>query len=225
MLQCKFTPETTCRSHHGTWRRILLHFCRARPTPEPRSEKFDGEICGEVLVEYASDDFPSKRSSKISFQTSPEVRHQFRRKLRQLHSGNRWCLFLLLLFSETPRCPYNRFVHKIAFPPPPPAGKSINLRIFHRFVQFFLILGPFRGGGGVKPDFADKNFMDTQTFLIFPQSGIKMTGASKTSLLNFVVFARFLALTAKVWQVSNHRNSQELTMNQSKTTGLSKLGI
>ena len=34
--------------------------------------------------------FPSKRSSKISFQTSPEVRHQFRQKLRQLHSGNRW---------------------------------------------------------------------------------------------------------------------------------------
>ena len=54
--------------------------------------KFDGEICGGVLVENASDDFPSKRSSKISFQTSPEVRHQFRRKLRQLHSGNRWCL-------------------------------------------------------------------------------------------------------------------------------------
>ena len=46
--------------------------------------KFDGEICGGVLVEYASDDFPRKRSSKISFQTSPEVRHQFRRKLRQL---------------------------------------------------------------------------------------------------------------------------------------------
>ena len=54
--------------------------------------KFDGEICGGVLVENASDDFPSKRSSKISFQTWPEVRHQFRRKLRQLHSGNRWCL-------------------------------------------------------------------------------------------------------------------------------------
>ena len=36
--------------------------------------------------------FPSKKSSNISFQTSPEVRHQFRRKLRQLHSGNRWCL-------------------------------------------------------------------------------------------------------------------------------------
>ena len=54
--------------------------------------KFDGEICGGVLVENASDDFSSKKSSKISFQTSPEVRHQFLRKLRQLHSGNRWCL-------------------------------------------------------------------------------------------------------------------------------------
>ena len=39
--------------------------------------------------------FTSKTSSKISFQTSPEVRHQFRRKLGQLHSGNRWCLLLL----------------------------------------------------------------------------------------------------------------------------------
>ena len=45
--------------------------------------KFDGEICSGVLVENASDrTFPSKRSSKISCQTSPEVRHQFRRKLR-----------------------------------------------------------------------------------------------------------------------------------------------
>ena len=30
-------------------------------------------------------------------QTSPEVRQQFRRKLRQLHSGNRWCLRIGLL--------------------------------------------------------------------------------------------------------------------------------
>ena len=30
---------------------------------------------------------------------------------------------------------------------------------------FFLILGPFWGGGEVKPNFADKNFMDTQTCL------------------------------------------------------------
>ena len=35
------------------------------------------------------------------------------------------------------------------------------------FVQYFLILGPFRWGGGVKPNFADKNFMDTQTFLTY----------------------------------------------------------
>ena len=54
--------------------------------------KFDGEICGGVLVENALTILPSKRSSKISSQTSPEVRHQLRRKLRQLHSGNRWCL-------------------------------------------------------------------------------------------------------------------------------------
>ena len=54
----------------------------------------DGEICGGVLVENASDDFPQQKKLEISFQTSPEVRHQFRRKLRQLHSGNRWCLHL-----------------------------------------------------------------------------------------------------------------------------------
>ena len=73
--------------------------------------KFDGEICGGVLVENASDDFPSKRSSKISFQTSPEVRHQFRRKLRQLHSGNRWCLKHVQCMEKTFReiadfCPF-----------------------------------------------------------------------------------------------------------------------
>ena len=64
--------------------------------------KFDGEICGGVLVENASDDFPSKRSSKISCQTSPEVCHQFRRKLRRPHSGNRWCLHFPFL-SEVAR--------------------------------------------------------------------------------------------------------------------------
>ena len=58
--------------------------------------KFDGEIYGGVLVENVSDDFPSKRSSKISFQTLPEVCHQFRQNLRQLHSGNRWCLTMVL---------------------------------------------------------------------------------------------------------------------------------
>ena len=39
----------------------------------------------------------------------------------------------------------------------------------------------------------------------------------RTSLLIFVVFARFIVLTAKFWQVYDHQR-QELTMNQSKTT-------
>ena len=39
-------------------------------------------------------------------------------------------------------------------------------------------------------------------------SGVKMTRVSKTSLLNFVVFARFLTLTAKVWQVNDHQKMQ-----------------
>ena len=44
-------------------------------------------------------------------------------------------------------------------------------------------------------------------------SGINTTGVSKTSLLIFVVLAWFLVLTAKFWQVNDHRNMQELTMN------------
>ena len=58
--------------------------------------KFAVEFWWKLLLAI----FPSKRSSKISFQTSPEVRHQFRRKLRQLHSGNRWCLHFGPLFTE-----------------------------------------------------------------------------------------------------------------------------
>ena len=68
-----------------------------------------------VMVKFAVDFwwkmlltiFPSKRSSKIIFQTSAEVRHQFRRKLRQLHSGNRWCLTLRSAIFEFKRrqCP------------------------------------------------------------------------------------------------------------------------
>ena len=54
--------------------------------------KFAVEFWWEMLLTI----FPSKRSSKISFQTSPEVRYQFRRKLRQLHPGNRWCLLDVL---------------------------------------------------------------------------------------------------------------------------------
>ena len=49
-----------------------------------------------------------------------------------------------------------------------PRPKSVNfedfLLICTVFSAFWALLG---GWGGVKPNFADKNFMDTQTFLIF----------------------------------------------------------
>ena len=55
-------------------------------------------------------------------------------------------------------------------------------------------------------------------FISASPSGINTTGVSKTSLFIFVVSARFLAFTAKFWQVNDHQNRQELPMNQSKTT-------
>ena len=55
---------------------------------------------------------------------------------------------------------------KLRFPPP---GKSVNFEDFLLICAFFPHFGPsfFWGGGVVKPNFADKNFMNTQTFLIF----------------------------------------------------------
>ena len=44
---------------------MLTKITRARHNPEPRSEVLMVKICGGVLVENASDDFPGKRSSKI----------------------------------------------------------------------------------------------------------------------------------------------------------------
>ena len=93
MIRCRSVPY---RGASGRDRSRL-------PTPTPfvgpattqnLVVKFDGEICGGVSVEMLLTIFPSKRSPKISFQTLPEVRHQFRQKLRQLHSGNHWCLLL-----------------------------------------------------------------------------------------------------------------------------------
>ena len=60
--------------------------------------------------------------------------------------------------------------------------------------------------------------------LFWKTSGIKMTGVSEMSLLNFVVLARFLALTANVWQGNDRCKRQEMTMNQSKTNFL-EVGI
>ena len=50
---------------------------------------------------------------------------------------------------------------KLRSPPPP---KKCQFWGFSTDEQCFLILGPSREGGG-KPNSADKNFMDTQTFL------------------------------------------------------------
>ena len=59
--------------------------------------------------------------------------------------------------------------------------------------------------------------------------GIEMTGVSKTSLLNFVVFPGFLALTVKVWQVNDHHKREELTINYPKLhfseVGIERLGL
>ena len=50
--------------------------------------------------------------------------------------------------------------------PPPSPRKSVNFEDFLLICTVFPHFGPFlRRGGGGKPNFADKNFMDTQTFL------------------------------------------------------------
>ena len=60
-------------------------------------------------------------------------------------------------------------VHKIVLSiklrSPPPRAKSVNFEDFLVICAVFPHFGRF-WGGGVKPNFADKNFMDTQTFLI-----------------------------------------------------------
>ena len=57
-------------------------------------------------------------------------------------------------------------VHKIVLSiklrSPPPPGKSVNLVDFLLICTVFPHFGPFLEGGGGKPNFADKNFMDTQ---------------------------------------------------------------
>ena len=103
-------PEPSLASGQGcNWTQTLFSRALRAPriylgpaTTQNLVVKFDGEISDGLLVEYASDDIPSKRSSKISFQTSPEVRHQFRRRLRQLDSGNRWCLCIPLQIPGYP---------------------------------------------------------------------------------------------------------------------------
>ena len=51
----------------------------------------------------------------------------------------------------------------------PPPGKSVKFEHVLLICTVFPHFGPFSQGGGVKPNFADKNFMHTQTFLIICQ--------------------------------------------------------
>ena len=128
--------------------------------------KFAVEFWWKMLLTI----FPCKRSSKISFKTSPEVRHQFRRKLRQLHSGNRWSLINRCNYCEVHWLvgPKERFpklilwpefsaeVHdaknttnnSLKLPGSPPPGKSVNLEDFLLLCTVFPPFGPFSGGGG-----------------------------------------------------------------------------
>ena len=86
-----------CSPGTKTGTRVRSHVPPERK-PERRYIRQNRQITKPPAVEFwwkmLLPIFPCKRSSKISFQTSPEVRHQFRRKLRQLHPGNRWRLDL-----------------------------------------------------------------------------------------------------------------------------------
>ena len=60
-------------------------------------------------------------------------------------------------------------VHKIVLSIkllPPPPRESVNFEDCSLICTVFPHFGPF-WGGGVKPNFADRNFTDTQTFLTF----------------------------------------------------------
>ena len=56
-------------------------------------------------------------------------------------------------------------------------------------------------------------------------SGIKMTGVSKMWLLIFVVLARLLALTAKVWQVNDHWRKERTDHEPVQKLHLWEVGI
>ena len=57
-----------------------------------------------------------------------------------------------------------------------PPGKSVNFEDSPLICTVFPHFGHFwgGGGGGVKPNFADKNFMDTQTFLAMSRFGFAL---------------------------------------------------
>ena len=63
-------------------------------------------------------------------------------------------------------CPYTRI------PPPPPPRKSVNFEDFLLICTVSPHFGRFSGWGGGKPNFADKNFVDTQTFLKYDRAKV-----------------------------------------------------
>ena len=73
--------ETSFRAKYALTPRTEIYFFLwenvGPATTQNLVVKFDGEIRGGVLVEYASDHFPSERSSKISCQTSPKFATNF----------------------------------------------------------------------------------------------------------------------------------------------------
>ena len=82
-----------CNADPETRRQTATRMAFLRPaTTQNLVVKFDGEIRSGVLVENAPDDFPKEKKLENLLPNFAEVRHQFRQKLRQLHSGNRWCL-------------------------------------------------------------------------------------------------------------------------------------
>ena len=73
-------------------RPLLIY--RGPPQPQNLVVKFDGEICGGVLVENVSDDFHQQRKLENHLPNCAGSSPPIRRKLRQLDCGNRWCLDL-----------------------------------------------------------------------------------------------------------------------------------
>ena len=79
-------------------------------------------------------------------------------------------IYFIITTNNQKRADIHKIVlsRKLCFPP---HGESVNLEDFLLICAVFPHFLALFGGGGVKPNFADKNFMDTQTFL--KQSGLR----------------------------------------------------
>ena len=122
--------------------------------PNKQGLEGQGSFGGECFWRFLS----SKRSSKISFQTSPEVRHQFRQRLRQLHSGNRLCLHSEGQFSPNVKRP-EKSLKMVPMGPPGPRGQKSQKRVKNKFKKqknirdFLTRLQWIENGGGIFGEF------------------------------------------------------------------------